>query len=107
MDPGKEAVARGRVRFIAVDADARVLRCEIAELTGHAASVEVLARLGLAARRSGLRLRLEGASRELAGLLELAGLSEALGVVGVGGQAEEREEAGRVEEGVQGDDAVA
>lgn len=107
MDAGKEAAARARLRFIGVDADARVLRCDIAELAGHAASVEVLARLGLAARRSGLRLRLEGTSQALAELLDLAGLTDALGVVRVGGQAEEREEAGGVEERVERDDAVA
>lgn len=98
MDPGTAAAGRARLRVIAVDADAGAVRCDIAELTAHCASVEVLARLALAARRSGLRLRLDGASPELAELLELAGLSDALSVVGVGGEAEEREEAGGVEE---------
>jgi hypothetical protein len=42
------------------------------------ALVDALARLQLAARRRGLRLRLRGASEELRALLELVGLADVL-----------------------------
>jgi hypothetical protein len=66
-------------------------------------TVDLLARLTLAARHGGGELRIVGASDELHELLELAGLCDVLGVcepsgLEAWGEAEEREEAGGVEE---------
>ena len=63
----------------------------------HLGTVDVLARLALAARRRGVRLRLRRPSHELRELVALAGLGEVLGVE-PGGQPEEREEPLGVEE---------
>ena len=69
-------------------------------------AVEALARLQLAARRKGLDLRLHVVSRELRDLIELAGLTQVLGVE-PRRQAEEREERlGVEEEGELGDAVV-
>lgn len=62
---------------------ARVLCVDAAELDADAVVLDALARLALAARGSGRRLVVQGASSELAGLIELAGLTEALGVEAV------------------------
>ena len=70
------------------------------------ATVEALARLQLAARRMGLDLRLNVVSRELRDLIQLAGLTQVLGVE-PRGQPEEREErVGVKEEGELGDAIV-
>ena len=70
------------------------------------ATVEVLARLQLAARRMGLDLRLNVVSRELRDLIQLAGLTQVLGVE-PRGQPEEREQrVGVEEEGELGDAIV-
>jgi anti-anti-sigma regulatory factor len=69
-------------------------------------AVEALARLQLAARRKGLDLRLHVVSRELRDLIELAGLTQVLGVE-PRGQPEEREQrVGVEEEGELGDAIV-
>lgn len=68
-----------------------------------AATVELLARLQLTARRLGCRLRLRDASPELLELLDLMGLCEALGVE-ARGQPEQREDRVGVEEERQLDD---
>ncbi|MFK4189929.1 STAS domain-containing protein [Streptomyces sparsogenes] len=76
------------------------------------AVLEALARLRLTARRLGRRIRLRGASGELRALLARAGIDAVLpaadlprgeGVDGVeaGGQAEEGEQPGGVQEGVE------
>ena len=65
--------------------------------------VDELARLQLEALRQGCSISLRQACPELAGLLELVGLG---GVLQVGGQGEDGEEAG-VEEIVVPDDPVA
>ena len=70
------------------------------------ATVEALARLQLAARRMGLDLRLNVVSRELRDLIQLAGLTQVLGVE-PRGQPEEREQrVGVEEEGELGDSIV-
>ena len=70
------------------------------------ATVEALARLQLAARRMGLDLRLNVVSRELRDLIQLAGLTQVLGVE-PRGQPEEREQrVGVEEEGELGDAIV-
>lgn len=61
------------------------------------ATIDQLACLRLAARRSGGRLDLEGAQPCLVELIDLCGLAECLGVE-AGRQAEERKDPRRVEE---------
>ncbi len=79
--------------------------CDVSSLAPDAVSLEALARLQLAARRLGVEIRLGRVSPGLRELIELAGLSEALGVEALG-QAEEREQrCGVEEEGELGDPA--
>ena len=70
-----------------------VVALDASPLAASTGTLATLARLALAARRTGHRVRLRGASPALRGLLDLAGL---------GGEfeweAEEREEGGGVEE---------
>ncbi len=82
----------------------RVIVCDAAELSGQDLEfVDALARLQLAARRRGFRIRLQDPPPDLAQLLELCGLGEALGVQ-AGREPEHREEArGVQEEGDAGD----
>jgi hypothetical protein len=68
------------------------------------ATVDALARLQLAARRAGRRLRLRRASKELVELITFCGLGEVLGVE-PRRQTEEREEPLRVEEERELDDS--
>jgi anti-anti-sigma regulatory factor len=60
-------------------------------------AVDALARLRLAARRTGLELRLRHVAPQLLELLDFCGLAEALRVES-SGQPEERKEPGGVEE---------
>jgi hypothetical protein len=57
---------------------ARRLDCDVDGLEPTLGSIDALARVQLAARRSGLELRLRHASRDLLGLIELVGLTDAL-----------------------------
>jgi ABC-type transporter Mla MlaB component len=82
------------------------VECECSALTdGDLRTVDALARLQLTARRRGANLLLHGAPDGLAELVSLVGLARILRLgVQVIGQAEHREEAGRVqEEGDPGD----
>jgi len=56
----------------------RIVECDVAGLPPDAATVEVLARLQLAARRNGCHVCLRNASEELLALLDLAGLRDVL-----------------------------
>ena len=69
-------------------------------------TVDVLARLQLAARQSGTELRVTHASDDLRELITFVGLAEVLGVE-PRGQAEEREQAIGVEEERELDDPPA
>jgi ABC-type transporter Mla MlaB component len=71
--------------------------CDARGLRADAVAVDALARLQLHARRLGVEIRLRQASSELRELLAFVGLHEVLGVE-TGGQTEEREERGGVEE---------
>ena len=73
--------------------------------TASLAAVEALARFQLAARRKGLDLRLHGVSRELRDLIELAGLTQVLGLE-PRRQPEEREQRVGVEEESELGDAI-
>ncbi|MET9957581.1 STAS domain-containing protein [Streptomyces sp. NPDC006326] len=96
--PGEAAALRERIGVLARDGPREVL-CDVSALTRPGlGTVDALARLALAARRHGIRLRLTGATPGLRGLLDLVGLVELLG------EAEEGEPAGGVQEGVEPDD---
>jgi ABC-type transporter Mla MlaB component len=56
-----------------------VVRCEVAGVAADAVSVDVLARLALAARRHGCRVQLCGCSAELRALVAFLGLAGVLG----------------------------
>jgi anti-anti-sigma regulatory factor len=76
--------------------------CDVGGMTDQdAGTVDVLARLQLAARRHGGRIRLLNPRRELQALLALTGLDEVVacesGLQG-GGQAEQGKQAARLEE---------
>ena len=71
--------------------------CDVRALAPNLAAVDALAQLRLAARRNGLDVTLINASGELQELLAFAGLGEVLRVE-TKGQAEQREQRGRVEE---------
>ena len=68
--------------------------------------VEALARLQLAARRSGYELAVTDAPRDLLELIDLAGLSKVLGVEPLG-QLEQREDRLGIEEDRELDDPAA
>jgi anti-anti-sigma regulatory factor len=87
---------------------ATIIVCDLSTVReANAATVDVLARLQLAARRLGFCISMRGASTELVELLELTGLRDVLLGVEAGGQAEEREDGVGVEEERElGDSAV-
>jgi ABC-type transporter Mla MlaB component len=99
--PADVAALCSRARVQLECGDAEVLVVDVGGLTNpDVGTVDALARLQLTARRLGCRLQLRRASRELRGVLVLCGLSDVLGVE-PRRQAEEREQAGRVEERVE------
>ena len=90
---------------MASESDARrPVVCDVGAFTSpDASSIDGLARLQLAARRQGCQIEFRGARSELIGLLDLVGLREVLPMCGELGlepprEAEEREQARRVEE---------
>lgn len=96
--------------------DLAIVVCDVGALEADLAAVELLARLRLEARRLGCGLRLRGVSRELeqmvafCGLRDVVPIEEAGGELfgrGDGGQAEEREHPGGVEERVDAGDPPA
>jgi anti-anti-sigma regulatory factor len=62
------------------DTGMHALVCDLSGIQPSAATVDALARLALALRRQGSRLRLRHASPELVELIELMGLAEVLRV---------------------------
>jgi hypothetical protein len=83
------------------------LECDVAAVrTPDLVTVEGLARVELAARRHGSDVRLQGASVELLELLALCGLPLELALESEG-EAEEREEAGGVQEERDPGDPIA
>jgi ABC-type transporter Mla MlaB component len=59
-----------------------VVGCDVAGLPADAVAVDALARLRLAARGTGQRVVLVGASAEMEALIDLAGLAEVLPAAG-------------------------
>jgi ABC-type transporter Mla MlaB component len=86
---------------------AEVLVCDVGGIVADAVALEALARLQLTARRLGRRLRLANVPLPLQELLAFSGLSAVLLAVEAGRQAEQREQALGVEEGVQPHDPAA
>ncbi|MEU1119405.1 MULTISPECIES: STAS domain-containing protein [unclassified Streptomyces] len=82
--------------------------CDVGRVTtADLTTVDAIARLHLAARRAGRRIRLRNPAPALQTLLRLVGLVELLGlVVETGGQAEEREPPLGVQEAVEAGDAA-
>jgi hypothetical protein len=64
---------------LTIGRDFKLLVCEVGGIDADAVAVDALARLALAARRSGCEVRLRGASPELLGLVEFVGLSDTVG----------------------------
>jgi ABC-type transporter Mla MlaB component len=56
-----------------------VLELEVSEVGADAVALDALARLALAARRHGCRIRLRGASPDLWSLIDLSGLRDVFG----------------------------
>ncbi|MFJ3717130.1 STAS domain-containing protein [Streptomyces sp. NPDC090057] len=91
------------VRTLLDGGGAAVVVCDVAGLGPPGLrTVDLLARLELAARRAGGRIRLRGPEPALCALLDLVGLR-----FQVEGQAEEREPARGVEEAVETGDPAA
>jgi ABC-type transporter Mla MlaB component len=67
-----------RVCALLGDSGAAVARCDVSGVEVDAVTVDALARLQLAARRSGCRVRLRNASTELRELVDFMGLSDVL-----------------------------
>jgi anti-anti-sigma regulatory factor len=93
-----------RVRGLAREGGVEEIVCDVRAVAADVVAVEALVGAALTARRLGSRLRLRGASPELADLLALCGLTEPLLAAGGGrgleaqGQAEEGEPPRGVEE---------
>jgi STAS domain len=96
-----------RARDLMAERLDEALECDVAGV-GHPdlRTIEALARVELIARRLGTGMRLRGASVELLDLLAFCGLPVELVLEGEG-EAEEREEAGRVEEEGDPGDPIA
>ncbi|GAB2586792.1 hypothetical protein GCM10027168_19520 [Streptomyces capparidis] len=107
--PTKAGIPRlcDRLRALLATAPGGVVVCDVTALGApDAVTVEALARLQLTARRAGGEIRLRGAHPALRALLDLAGLGAVLPPEGrsplqVRRQAEQREQAGGVQEGVE------
>jgi hypothetical protein len=97
-----------RLRLVINSSDGELIVCDVGALPANVRTIEALARLQLAARRHGRRIRLQRASRELQQLIEFVGLSEVLAarpaLRGRSGDAEEREHPRGVEERLDPDD---
>jgi anti-anti-sigma regulatory factor len=108
IDPSDVSSLFQRALLLLEDSDADPVVFDVGELNDpDAATVDALARLQLAARRMGRRIRLLNACGELRDLLMLMGLAEVVpcGASGVepGRQAEQREQGLGIEE--EGDPA--
>jgi ABC-type transporter Mla MlaB component len=65
-----------RVCGLLAESEAEAVVCDVSEVACDAVTVEALARLRLAARRSGCRVQLKGACPELVRLVEFMGLTD-------------------------------
>jgi ABC-type transporter Mla MlaB component len=69
-----ELYARACARL--AEGEHRVLELEVSGVSADAVALDALARLALAARRHGCKIRLRGAGADLCSLIELSGLRE-------------------------------
>jgi ABC-type transporter Mla MlaB component len=67
-----------RVCSLLGESAADVALCDVCDIEPDAVTVDALARLQLAARRHGCRVRLRGASDDLIALVDLMGLRDVL-----------------------------
>lgn len=67
-----------RIRELLERSGASVVLCDVRDASADAVTVDALARLQLAARRSGCQVRLRHTSAELRALMRLMGLHEVL-----------------------------
>lgn len=107
--PADVPVLLARVRKAVAGVRASIVACDVERLgPPDIETVDALARLALAIRRSGCRMELEHASPQLRDLVGLAGLARVLPCARLPlealGESEEREEPGRVEEERHADD---
>ena len=72
-----------RISALLAESRADLALCRVCDLEPDAVTVDALARLQLAAKRTGCRVRLYGGSKELCALLEFMGLADVL-CVGTG-----------------------
>jgi ABC-type transporter Mla MlaB component len=71
-----------RVCALVTESSAELVVCDVCDVEPDAVTVDALARLQLAARRSGCQVRLRGASKELCALVEFMGLADVLCTAG-------------------------
>lgn len=69
-------VLRDRVCALLTESGADVVLCDVCDVEPDAVTVDALARLQLAARRTGCAVRLRGASPDLCALIEFMGLAD-------------------------------
>jgi len=98
------ATACERLHALARGGGVGAVACDVSALAAEAAAVDALARLALVAKRLGCPLRVRSASPELRDLVELCGLTDALGVGRDSWEAEVREQPPDVQERVDPDD---
>jgi ABC-type transporter Mla MlaB component len=67
-----------RVCALLTESGAELVFCDVCSIAPDAVTVDALARLQLAARRQGCRVRLRGASDELLQLVDFMGLTHVL-----------------------------
>jgi ABC-type transporter Mla MlaB component len=68
-----------RVGAVLDEARVQTIVCTLTDVAADAVAVDALARMALAARRSGCALIVPGLGEELRSLVDLAGLAEVLG----------------------------
>jgi ABC-type transporter Mla MlaB component len=67
-----------RVCSLLTESGADVVLCDVCDVEPDAVTVDALARLQLAARRTGCQVQLRGGSQELCALVEFMGLADVL-----------------------------
>jgi ABC-type transporter Mla MlaB component len=77
---GDQKAACERLHALASSGRCQAIACDVGALAADVGTVEALARLALVAKRLGYALKVRGASTELRDLVELCGLTDALGV---------------------------
>jgi ABC-type transporter Mla MlaB component len=71
-----------RVCVLLTESHAEIVLCDVCDVEPDAVTVDALARLQLAARRTGCQVRLRGASKELCELVTFMGLADVICTAG-------------------------